>query len=139
MSAQNESAAEGLQVFKNRAFATFARRHSITDVTLCKAVEEMRRGVVDADLGGGVIKQRLARPGSGKSGGYRSIIAFQAGRHTFSVYGFAKNERENIRDNELKELRRLAKHLLAASEKQIEATLDNGGLTEVHCNEDLQK
>jgi hypothetical protein len=83
-----------LRVFKNKIFSRFARRENISDKSLLEAVERADKGVIDADLGGGVIKQRIARPGQGKSGGFRSIVLFRAGDKAFFVYGFAKNERE---------------------------------------------
>ena len=41
------------------------------------AIETAGRGLIDADLGGGLIKQRVARPGQGKRGGFRMMIAFR--------------------------------------------------------------
>lgn len=122
------------RVWKNKEFAAFARKQNIADAALCKAVEDVRRGLIDADLGGGVLKQRLARPGQGKSGGYRTIILFQIERHTFFVYGFAKNERDNIRHDELTELRELAKRLLFLTEGQLQIALAAGQLFEVNCD-----
>lgn len=100
----------------------------------------MRRGLIGADLGGGVIKQRVARPGAGKSGGFRTILAFRVERHTFFIFGFAKNERENIAPNDLRDLKALAKELFALDSEQLAATLELGSLVEVICNEaELQK
>ena len=99
----------------------------------------MRRGLVDVDLGGGVVKQRIARPGAGRSGGFRTIVVFQFERHTFFVYGFAKSERDNIREDELGDFKKLAKSLLEAEEIRLQAALDLGELIEVKCDEeDLQ-
>ena len=137
--AQDQAKEVSARVFKTRAFASFARRSRLGDADLCGAVERMRRGLVDADLGGGVVKQRIARPGAGRSGGFRTIVAFQFERHTFFVYGFAKNERDNIREDELNEFKRLAKSLLEAEENTLQAALDLGELIEVKCDEeDLQ-
>ena len=72
-----------LRIFKNGWFSRFARRENIKDAVLVDAVARAERGVIDADLGGGVIKQRIARPGQGKSGGYRSIILFRKGTQAF--------------------------------------------------------
>jgi len=90
-----------LRIFKNAWFSRFARRENIRDAVLIDAVARAERGIMDVDLGGGVIKQRIARPGQGKSGGYRSIILFRKGVDAFFVYGFAKSDRENIEDDEL--------------------------------------
>jgi hypothetical protein len=70
-------------VFKTKSFARFARKARITDVALCAAVADAARGLIDADLGGGVVKQRIARQGEGTSGGFRTIILFRAGKRAF--------------------------------------------------------
>ena len=80
-----------VRVFKSKRFAKFARKERISDATLCQSVLDAERGQIDADYGGGVIKQRIARPNEGKSGGYRSIILFRRGERAFFVYGFAKH------------------------------------------------
>lgn len=90
------------------------------DTVLRTAIRDAERGLIDADLGGGVIKQRTARPGGGKSGGFRTIILFRAGARAFFVHGFAKNERANIRDDELAAFRMLAAELLGYRDEAIE-------------------
>ena len=89
-----------VRIFKNRWFAKFAKKEGISDAKLCKAVKDAEVGKIDADYGGGVIKQRIARPNEGKSGGYRSVILYHRDNRAFFVYGFPKNERENIDDAE---------------------------------------
>jgi len=120
-----------LRIFKNAWFVRFARRENIRDAVLVDAVARAARGDIDADLGGGVIKQRIARPGQGKSGGYRSIILFRKGARAFFVYGFAKSDRENIQDDELEKFKTLAKAWFALPDKQIEAMVKNNAITEV--------
>jgi len=102
-----------VRIFKNKAFTRFARKSGIDDVSICKAVKDVERGLLDADLGGGVIKQRVARSGGGKSGGFRTLILFRIGSLAFIVHGFAKNEQANIDDDELIALRKLATVMLA--------------------------
>ena len=82
-----------MQIFKNKAFARFAKNVNLGDSALCEAIEDAERGLVAADLGGGVIKQRIARHGQGKSGGFRTLIVFRAGARAFFVHGFGKNEK----------------------------------------------
>ena len=82
-------------------FGRFQRREGITDRMLGKAIGNAERGLVDAGLGGGLIKQRTARPGQGKSGGYRTIIAYRRGDRAVFLFGFAKSERANLDDDEL--------------------------------------
>jgi hypothetical protein len=120
-------------IYKNKAFTRFARQQRISDFALCEAVERAERGLVDADLGGGVIKQRIARPGAGRSGGFRSIVLFRTTERAFFVYGFAKNERENIRDDELTAFRLLADELLAYTQEQLQIAQEAGILIEVVC------
>ena len=88
------------KIFKTRWFDRFARKEKIRDPVLVDAVGRAEKGQVDADLGGGVIKQRIARPGRGKSGGYRTIIFFRPGERAVFAYGFAKSARANIAADE---------------------------------------
>ena len=120
-----------MRIFKNTWFTRFAKREKISDDALCKAIAEAERGVVAADLGGHIIKQRVARPGQGKSGGYRTIVIFQQNDKSFFVYGFAKSDRANIDKAELEAFRQAAVNLLALDEEQLDKLLENGALTEV--------
>src|SRR5580700_9998016 len=108
-----------MRVLKSRWFAKFARKQRISDAKLCEAVADAERGLIDADYGGGVIKQRIARPNEGKSGGYRSIILFRRGERSFFVYGFAKSERPNIDESEERDFKELAGILLRASDDDL--------------------
>ena len=123
-----------MRVFKTKPFARFANREGIADEELCEAVYQAQRGLIDADLGGGVIKQRLAREGQGKSGGFRSILLFRRGSKTFFVYGFAKNDRDNIRRDELKAFRKLAGEMLTLDDKALVAAMRNGTIMEIECH-----
>jgi len=123
-----------MRIFKTKAFTRFAGKSNIRDVSLCKAVRDAERGLIAADLGGGVIKQRIARAGRGKSGGFRTLIVFRAGTRAFVVHGFAKNERDNIERDELVALKKLAAELLAYDDKTIARAVGSGTLTEVDCD-----
>ena len=120
-----------MRIFKNRWFTRFAKRERLSDKILQQVIDEAERGVVDADLGGNIIKQRVARAGQGKSGGYRTIIVFKKGDKAFFVYGFSKSDRENIDRDELITFKKSAKELLSLSDKQIEQLLKKGAFTEV--------
>ena len=120
-----------VQIFKNKPFARFARKMGLTDTALCEAIGSASRGLIDADLGGGVIKQRIARPGSGKSGGFRTIILFRVGTRAFFVHGFAKNEQSNIRDDELAAFKLLAGQMMAFDDATLAKAIANGTLLEV--------
>lgn len=120
-----------MRIFKTKSFSRFADREGIEDDELYRAITRAEAGRIDADMGGGVIKQRLARPGQGKSGGYRSIIIFRRGTKAFFVYGFAKSERNNIRTDELKAFRKLADQLLGMNGADILAAIKNGTIKEI--------
>ena len=124
----------GTRVFKTKPFARFADREAIDDDDLCAAVARADQGRIDADLGGAVIKQRVARLGQGRSGGFRTIILFRHGARAFFVYGFAKSDRDNIRRDELRAFRRLADELLGLGDAQLAAAIANGSLKEVRCH-----
>jgi hypothetical protein len=120
-----------VRIFKTRLFAKFARRERIPDASLSEAIVRARQGLVDADLGGGVIKQRVARQGQGRSSGYRTLIAYRFGDFAVFLFGFAKNDRDNIDDRELDDLREAAASWLAADEKLIGQAVEKGLLVEV--------
>jgi hypothetical protein len=123
-----------VRVFVTKQFDRFARSERMKDDRLCEAIERADHGLVDADLGGGLIKQRVARPGQGRSGGFRTVIAYRRlGRAVF-LYGFAKNERDNIDPDDLARLKKLAAVYLAATFKELEAWCDEGELREVECD-----
>jgi hypothetical protein len=94
-------------------------------------VASLERGEFDSDLGAGVYKKRLARPGGGKSGGYRIIVYFKNRFRTFFVYGFAKSDKANIPSGRLNGFKKLAKKLLAMSNEQLEAVLAAGNYKEI--------
>jgi hypothetical protein len=121
---------ELVRIFKTKTLAKFAQRNRIADSSLMAAVERAVRGLIDADLGGHIIKQRVARPGEGKRGGFRLLIGFGSQRSIF-LFGFAKNERETIADAELKTLREIAATFLKADEDRIAQALKDGTLVEV--------
>jgi len=123
-----------IRVFKTKSFARFAIAEGIADAVLCDAIHRADSGLIDADLGGGVIKQRLAREGEGRSGGFRSIVLFRRSALAFFAYGFAKNVRDNIRRDELKVLRILANRMLALNDAGIAAAMRIEEITEVVCD-----
>ena len=114
----------------------FVRRERISDASLREAIERAERGIVDADLGGGLIKQRVARQGQGRSGGYRMIVAYRTRSRAVFLYGFAKNERENIEPGELMAFRDIATDLLAANSAQIARAIKNGVLQEIDLDQE---
>lgn len=117
-----------LSVYKARAFVRFARKARITDADLWKAAQLADQGLIDADLGGGVIKQRIARSGEGKSGGSRSIILFKKNKRAVYVYGFEKKDVANIDRRELEAFRELLEVILGYTEVEIAQRVKDGAL-----------
>ena len=124
-----------MRTFKTKPFTRFADKAGISDVALCRAVRDAERGLVAADLGGGVIKQRIARSGQGKSGGFRTLIVFRAGTRAIFVHGFAKSEKDNIEKDELVALKKLAAELLGYDDNTLAGVVASGVLLEVKCDE----
>jgi hypothetical protein len=125
-----------MKVFMTRWFARFARQEKIANSGLREAIERAERGLIDADLGGGLIKQRVARRGQGRSGGYRVIVAYRTKGRAVFLFGFAKNERENITSDELIFLRELAKNWLAADAAKIQDEIETGNIQEIEDGEE---
>jgi hypothetical protein len=124
-----------VRIFKTKTLAKFTRQNDISDAALVEAVDRAKRGLIDADLGGKVIKQRVARPGQGRRGGFRMLIGFSSDRAVY-LFAFAKNERENISNGELLTLREIAASFLDADKKSIDRALRDGTLIEVHDGND---
>ena len=120
-----------MKVFQNAWFGRFTRKEKISADALWDAVDRAENGQIDADLGGGVIKQRIARPGESKSRGYRSIVLFRKGELSFFVYSFSKSELGNIRADEEVQFKKMAKHVLSLTDAQLSELVANGQFEEV--------
>jgi len=120
-----------VRIFKNTRFARFAGKEDISDNELREAVNQLEAGQADANLGGNVYKVRIARSGEGKSGGYRVIVLFRSGERTFYVYGFAKSERDNISEKELRNFKENAKDYFSLNVEQLEKRIKHGQLIEL--------
>jgi len=94
----------------------------------------MTQGLIDADLGGGLVKKRIGRAGQGKSGGYRALVATNKGNRWVFVFGFPKNERSNIDKDEAEALKKLAAHLMSLTAQAVTMAKQAGELVEVHCD-----
>ncbi len=125
-----------MRAFKTKAFAKWARGQGLSDDVLAIAVAEMEKGLIDAQLGGQVVKKRVRLPGRGKRGGTRTLVAFRKGKRAFFVEGFARNERANISNLELKVLKLLAKQLLGYGPAKLAIALGAGELIEIEVNDD---
>lgn len=120
-----------MRVFKSKHFSRYAKKEGIDDAALTNAIREIESGLVDAVLGGGLVKKRVAREGGGKSSGYRTLIAFSSGQRSLFLYGFAKNDRDNIEDDELRELRKLSQIFLGLNEEEIASALEIERMEEI--------
>ena len=121
-----------------RTFARWKEKNGLSDWALAKAVAEMEQGLIDADLGGYVFKKRVAFPGRGKRSGVRVIVATKKVDRWFFLYGFGKNERDNISNKELKVFQEMAVDLLRLNDRQVDLALSEGEFVEV-VNETKEK
>jgi hypothetical protein len=139
-----------MKIYKTRWFDRWSRKQEIEDLTLCTAVREIAAGLYDADLGGGLIKKRIARPGSGKSGGFRTLLAARRFRGKLPpkssltnkgdlwifLYGFPKSKRSNIGKDEEQQLKKSAEDLLSLAPEGIELLKNEDELIEVDCDDE---
>ena len=125
-----------MKAFKTKVFARWATAEGLDDDALGSAVIEMDRGLIDARLGGQVVKKRVALPGRGKRGSTRTLVAFKQGDKAFFIYGFAKNERANVSGKELKALKLLATELLSYSAPVLTKAMQAGELMEIEVTDD---
>ena len=126
-----------MRVFKNKWFHRWAHREDIADSVLLKAAEEILIGKVEADLGGGLFKKRLARTGGGKRGGYRTIVGYirPNSERIIFLYAFAKSEKANISSKEEAALSLVAEAFISATNEQVNQLLSEGSIWEVQDNE----
>ena len=120
-----------MRIFKIKKFAKFCLGEGISDAQLLETVTEIERGKFDADLGSGLFKQRIARRGEGKSGGYRVILFFRMRHRVVFVHGFAKNDTANISPDLRSWYRSLANETLDSSDAIADALVEKGYWKEV--------
>ncbi|GAB6392434.1 MAG: type II toxin-antitoxin system RelE/ParE family toxin [Treponematales bacterium] len=112
--------------FKDKSFARFARRAHISDGDLLNVIAELEAGQIDADLGGYVYKQRVARHGAGKRGGYRVLLFFKSGERIVFYDGFAKSSLDNISDKVVMHLKKYAKYFMSLTDAQLDTAVSQG-------------
>lgn len=120
-----------MRIFKYRTFHQWAKSEKIEDNLLINAIHEMEKGLLDAKLGDGLYKKRIARKGQGKRGGYRMIIAFKQSDLSFFIYGYSKNEISTISEKEEKVYKKLAQYYLKLNDSELNCLIRNGQLIEV--------
>jgi hypothetical protein len=120
-----------MRVFKTRVFDRWAGKAGVTDAALLKAVDDIERGLIDADLGGNLFKQRVAQPGRGKSGSTRTLLATRFDGALYFLFGFEKKDRASITQRELVIYQSLANTLLTLDNDQIQTAMKTNQLMEV--------
>lgn len=125
-----------MRIFATKSFGRFSRRERIDDFRLCEAIGRAERGLIDADLGAGLIKQRVAREGRGRSGSFRVLIVYRPRVRAVFLYGFAKSERGNVDADEFARSRRAAGEMLSWNDSQIGQLLAAGEWTEIECHDE---
>jgi hypothetical protein len=120
-----------VRIFKTKWLTRFARREAIADHSLREAIERAGRGLIEADLGGDLIKLRVARQGQGRSGGYRMLVAYRAQGRAVFLFGFAKSDQENIGPTELLSFREIAADWMAADDSRIREKIVDGTIKEI--------
>lgn len=120
------------RVFLTKWFARYARKERFDEASLLNAIDQADLGIVAANLGGCLVKLRVARTGAGKSGGYRTIVAYRRGDRAFFLFAFAKNELENISRQEQTELEKIGAILLDYDDAELARALGRGEITEIN-------
>lgn len=123
-----------MKVFKRKDFARWQASEKLSDAVLCKAVKEMESGLIDADLGGNLYKKRIARPGAGKSSGYRTLLSARMGQRYVFLHGFPKSDKANITRDEKKALQYAGMVFLELTAIKLVKALQAGVLLEVCCD-----
>lgn len=125
-----------MRIYKTKTFRRFQRKEGITDVALCEAIRRAEADSVDAQLGRNLIKQRVARQGAGRRGGFRTIIAYRVGARAVFIYGFAKSREDNVSAADEQELAHTGALLLGLDTESIEILVVEGELWEVACDDE---
>ncbi|MBC3464515.1 type II toxin-antitoxin system RelE/ParE family toxin [Pseudomonas sp. RW10S2] len=126
-----------MSIYKRRDFSRWQAREKLSDSLLCTAVREMQSGLVDASLGGLLFKKRIASPGSGKSGGYRTLLSARLGERYVFLHGFAKAEKANVTPTEQKALQLMGRVLVEMSSQNLAKAISCGVLEEVYCDQQI--
>lgn len=124
------------RMLKRKRFARWQAEERLPDAALCMAVREMEHGLIDASLGGLLYKQRIARPGGGKSHGYRALLSARLGHRYVFLHGFSKNDQENIAPDEQKALQFAGSVFLDLSPEALSKAIASGILLEIPCEQD---
>ena len=126
---------DSIQILVTKTFARWMRKSNVTEADIVAAAQEMVQGLIDANLGGHLVKKRVALRGRGKSAGARTIVATKFEQRWVFLFGFEKNERSNIDASELKVLQELAVSLLDLDQQAIAVAITAGQLFQLQGDE----
>ena len=121
-----------MQILKTRLFDKWARKERLSDALLKNAITEMESGIIDTAIGAGIYKKRIPLIGRGKRGGARCIIAYKTHSKAFFIFGYAKNARENITQEERRIIKSLADEVLNYTPEQLKILVKDKKLIEVN-------
>ena len=96
-----------------------------------EAALRIHQGAIDANLGGGVIKQRIARKGQGRSSGSRAIVLLCLQGRMVYVYGFEKKDKDALAEDELSAFRELATVMQGYRDAELAKRVADGALIKV--------
>lgn len=120
-----------MKVLTNRVFKAWAKQEHLSSTQLIQAAREIEQGLIDATLGRNLFKKRVAVRGRGKRGGARVVLAYRYCDRLVMLYGFSKNEKDNITQPEKQALAELGRKYLDFSEQEITTAIKTGILFEV--------
>jgi hypothetical protein len=116
-------------------FNKWAKKSKLKDKDLLETIENLKDGLSTADLGSNLFKVRVKRENSGKSSGFRTIVVYKESERAIFLYGFGKNEKENITKTELLYFKKLGNDFLALSPNEIKQLIENMSLFNVEVEE----
>jgi len=120
-----------MRVFKTKTFDRCAKKSNVSDEALIASAIEISQGNFEANLGSNIFKKRIATKGRGKSGSVRTIVAFKINGHSFFMFGYEKNDKSSLTENEERALRLVAKGMFEKTEAELNKLVKNGALVEV--------
>jgi hypothetical protein len=136
---QNVSARSDAKPVSTFADRALARKEGVDDSSLCEAIRRAANGLVDADVGKFLIKQRVARKNEGRSGGFRTIIFYQQGDRAVFLHLFAKSDKGNLTKAEAAAYRDFAKELATIKAERIKVLVDLKKWIEIDDENDQEK
>jgi len=120
-----------MEKLSTKWFKKWAKKSKITDQDLLDTVDNLIKGLSTADLGSNLFKIRVKREHSGKSSGFRTIVVYKENERAIFLYGFGKNEKDNISKTELLYFKKLGNDFLTLDKNQIKQLIEAKSLFEI--------